>query len=605
VRHASFTIVDGAFLLLLTATIVCFFVKSSHYGLSADDWRMAERGQSLGDYLQPYNNNLSIVPIAIYRALYAVVGFGTYVPLRSFGIATETGIALAMFLVARTRVGPIPALVAATALLWYPGLLIVPAAFNHYLAVIAVLACAWLLDRDSTQTDIALGLALSFALGSSGVGVAGAVGCLVYTVVGQRRRGRLLAVAVPTAAWAAWWLFVAQRSRGPQPRTTAQMFHFVIDGVNASFQGLVGGNAALGVVLTVLFAANLAWQLRRGLIAARWALAWTAALVAWWAGLSFSRGQIVRAETFRYALVGSVFVVLALLPPVQQLPRWRRIENPAAIAAGLLAAALIVGVNYRDMSRNARGLELASRAVRETLIVANLGPAVVPDNVGLSVGGFFQLPAGEYRHLVDKFGTPPGTRPEQPDVTLVRLIGIKPFLERTPLPGKCVPVGPFAVVAATSKVTLRAPTRGTVAQVRRFGRVWATTSRLPAGVPVTISLPGLQSPKPWLIRAPGACLIRGETTTITVPTAGQTVRGTAPLIAMASGNSVVTRVVFHVAGNARADFVIGEAVRSAYGWLARWDTTSVPNGDYTLNTVATDAAGNASRSASVRITVRN
>ena len=82
-------------------------------------------------------------------------------------------------------------------------------------------------------------------------------------------------------------------------------------------------------------------------------------------------------------------------------------------------------------------------------------------------------------------------------------------------------------------------------------------------------------------------------------------RGTAPLIAVASGNSVVTRVAFHVAGNARADSVIGEAVRTAYGWLARWDTTSVPNGDYTLNTVATDAAGNESRSASVSIIVRN
>ena len=43
-----------------------------------------------------------------------------------------------------------------------------------------------------------------------------------------------------------------------------------------------------------------------------------------------------------------------------------------------------------------------------------------------------------------------------------------------------------------------------------------------------------------------------------------------------------------------------------FGWgFYNWNTASVPNGTYTLNSVATDPAGNVGRSPGVTITARN
>jgi hypothetical protein len=47
------------------------------------------------------------------------------------------------------------------------------------------------------------------------------------------------------------------------------------------------------------------------------------------------------------------------------------------------------------------------------------------------------------------------------------------------------------------------------------------------------------------------------------------------------------------------------ATGTRFGWIFNWNTTSVPNGAYTLTSVATDPAGNVGRSAGVAITVAN
>ena len=51
--------------------------------------------------------------------------------------------------------------------------------------------------------------------------------------------------------------------------------------------------------------------------------------------------------------------------------------------------------------------------------------------------------------------------------------------------------------------------------------------------------------------------------------------------------------------------VIGTASPSPYGYLDGWNSTSVPSGTYTLQSLATDAAGNTAYSAGVSITVDN
>ena len=75
------------------------------------------------------------------------------------------------------------------------------------------------------------------------------------------------------------------------------------------------------------------------------------------------------------------------------------------------------------------------------------------------------------------------------------------------------------------------------------------------------------------------------TTAILIPSSGTSVSGTVLLDANASAN--VTYVAFELSGGTiNGEKLIATATRTYYGWLAEWNTTSVPNGRYTIQSVA-------------------
>jgi hypothetical protein len=88
------------------------------------------------------------------------------------------------------------------------------------------------------------------------------------------------------------------------------------------------------------------------------------------------------------------------------------------------------------------------------------------------------------------------------------------------------------------------------------------------------------------------------TVSLTAPTAGAFIRGTTNVNATAADNVGVTQVVFKDGAT-----TIGTDTTSPYS-LA-WNTTGVANGAHSLTAVASDAAGNATTSAAVSVTVDN
>jgi hypothetical protein len=95
------------------------------------------------------------------------------------------------------------------------------------------------------------------------------------------------------------------------------------------------------------------------------------------------------------------------------------------------------------------------------------------------------------------------------------------------------------------------------------------------------------------------------TTSVVIPSNGATLSRTTLLDATASDDVSVSKVEFHLTGGSYNDTVIGVATPTQYGWIFNWNTTSVPNGPYMLNSVAFDPAGNVGRSPTVSITVQN
>ena len=94
-------------------------------------------------------------------------------------------------------------------------------------------------------------------------------------------------------------------------------------------------------------------------------------------------------------------------------------------------------------------------------------------------------------------------------------------------------------------------------------------------------------------------------TSILVPTDGQTVRRNVFLLATASDPFGVTRVEFVLRGQNGTQTGISRGLMTGYGWLGAWDTDKVPDGIYTVRSVAYAPGGLVSESPGVRVEVAN
>ena len=94
------------------------------------------------------------------------------------------------------------------------------------------------------------------------------------------------------------------------------------------------------------------------------------------------------------------------------------------------------------------------------------------------------------------------------------------------------------------------------------------------------------------------------TTTVIKPSNGNTVSGTDQgLDALASAG--VKSVHYELTGGTLDDSVIATAALTEYGWIAGWNTTSVPNGVYTLQSVASYGSEVSGTSPGITIIVSN
>jgi hypothetical protein len=97
-------------------------------------------------------------------------------------------------------------------------------------------------------------------------------------------------------------------------------------------------------------------------------------------------------------------------------------------------------------------------------------------------------------------------------------------------------------------------------------------------------------------------------TTVVLPSGGQQLSGTVTLDASASDTaSPIGQLQYELTGGSYNDTVIANANATAteYGWLGLWNASTVPNGTYSLQSVATDTDSNVGTSPSVTIVVDN
>jgi hypothetical protein len=424
----------------LAASAALLLVLGSDLTYFQDSWAfLVERqGSSAGDFLEPHNEHISVLAVAVTKLLTALFGMESDFPERVVLTAMLAATAGLLFVYVRRRVGPWPALIAAVLVLFLgPAweVLLWPFEISLVGSTLAGLGMLLALDRCDRRGDVIACALLMIAIGFSSLGIPFLAAALVDVFMRRRERGwaRIYVPGIPLGLYAAWFLAYGRDSESAA--SLGSVLHspiFVVEGVASSVASILGLRAIAGgiegqqrpylglLVLLALaaLAAHALWR-RRGsghrLRIPRPAPGlWPAlgAMLAFWglAGINDLPGRAPWAS--RYMHVGAIFVFLVLA----NLLAGVRIDRRALRLAGGVAA-VAVALNLVPLFEGRDRLEEQAVLARADLAAIEIaGPNLDPEFwLAPGVAGTVSLidvQAGPYLAAVEDHGSPAYTPAE-------------------------------------------------------------------------------------------------------------------------------------------------------------------------------------------------
>ncbi len=216
-----------------------------------DEWNylVSVRGFSLETLLHPQNGHLILLPLLIYKGLFATVGADSHVPYQVVTVVLHLTVATLFFGLVRGRL-PLAAAVALTVLVAFfgAGWDTVMGAYEipNLTGMAAGLGMLLALERRTPAGNLTGCLLLALSLASFSVGIAFALGGLLAIWLGGRAEWRRAwIVLIPAALYAAWFLW-------------ARKFHqseVTLEAASSLFSGMADQLAALCAAVTGLFRA--------------------------------------------------------------------------------------------------------------------------------------------------------------------------------------------------------------------------------------------------------------------------------------------------------------------------------------------------------------
>jgi hypothetical protein len=540
-RNAALLLLGAA--LLAAACVLLSYSSGLTYFQDAWEYLMNRRGFGAGALLEPHNEHIVLIPVAIEQL--ALRLFGMSSPRPEYFVLTALLLltAVAVFVYVRRRLGPWPALFAALALLflgpaWQD--LLWPFQIGFVGSLLCGVATLLALDREDRGGDAAACALLVLAVGFSSLGVAFAVGAVVDVLQRRRLRGlrRAYLAAVPLLLYAAWY---AGWGHDAESHLTLHNVlvspRFVVEAVAASLSSLLAlgtvfgeavGRSKWGYVLLAALAAAAIYGLRRrpAVPPRLWPLLAAAATFWLLAAFNFIPGR--EAWSSRYLYAGAVFVLLI----AAELLRGVRLGRPALVAAGAVAAAAAVlnltplreGRDFlREQTVLARSDLAAIEIARRTV---DPGFALTPEVAGTRF--LTEVDAGEYLTAVDEYGSPAYTPAElaraaesgraQADVVLANALPVTIETNgghrAARFAGECVvlPAGdgaagraPLPLRPGLTRIELAAGAPATI-RLRRFARDGypLVSEGVPAGSTTLLRIPADRAARPWRLQVEAA-----------------------------------------------------------------------------------------------------
>jgi hypothetical protein len=534
-RNAPLLLLGAA----LLASALLILALTWHFTFLQDTWEflMNRRAFTADSFLEPHNEHIVVIPVAIMQLFLHVFGMSSAKPEYVLLTLMLVASACLIFVYISRRVGQWFALFA-TVLVLFLGpaweLLVWPFEISLLGSFLFGLAMLLALERGDRRGDVLACVFLTIALGFSSLGIPFVAGALVAILLSPREgwRSRAYVVLVPGLLFTAWYLGWGHEAESHMSlHNVLASPRFVIEAISVGVGNLLGlgsspvsGAAEIfwGAVLLAVITAVVVWrQLRRpGFDPGLWPVA-AAAFVNWFlTAFNEIPGREPAASRYQYASCVFILLVLSNLLVGERFGR-RAILIGAAVTALAVAPNLIVLKDGRDVfavrsvltKADTGAIEIARRTVRPDF-------ELTPEVAGAPA--LIDVFAGPYLEAADEYGSPGYTEaelaasPEEArhwaDVVLAAAL---PMHTKT-LPGgydrgggreNCVAIPPGAApreeVQVNPGLTRIEVAPGGEAQLtlRRFaeGEFPVTLPAAAGGSATVLHIPRDESPRPWYL----------------------------------------------------------------------------------------------------------
>jgi len=527
--------------LALLASAVVLLTYASGLAPFQDSWEflMHRRGFTADAFLQPHNEHIVVIPVAIDQLLLRLFGMSSGTP--EFVALTVALLltAVLVFVYVRRRIGAWPALIAAVLLLFLgPAwqVLLWPFEIGFVGSLLFGVAMLLALDRDDSRGDVIACVSLAVAIGFSSLGVAFALGAAVDVFQRRRRRGlrRAYVATVPLLLYLAWYGGWGHDAEGHLSFHNVLVSpRFVFEGLSASVDSLLAlstiadeavGRSQWGPFVLVGLAALVVygWRRKRAFSPRLWPVVASAAAFWFLAAFNYFPGR--EAYSSRYLYAGAAFLVLI----AADLLKGVRFGRGALVVAGAVTVAVAV-FNLVPLREGRDFLRSQTVLTRADLAAIEISEHSVEPSFALPqeiAGTSFlnEIQAGEYLTAMREYGSPAYTPAElarapeagraQADIVLASALPVTSEIESQAGLGpdrgdRCIRVrggrgadAPVLILhPGSTKIELASGDPGTI-RLRRFAvaEYPLVSEGVPGGSTTLLRIPRDSTTRPWRLR---------------------------------------------------------------------------------------------------------
>ncbi|HWM54475.1 MAG TPA: hypothetical protein VNO20_03710 [Solirubrobacterales bacterium] len=418
-RHLPYLLFAAA-LAGSAALILALSVEFTFFG---DTWAtlMERRDLSFDTVFAPHNEHINVMQVLLQRAQLALFGMSSTTPELLLLVLFLVVVAILLFVYVERRIGPWPALLATSIVLFLgPAweVLLWPFEIGFIGSMLFGLAMLLALERNDRRGDLIASACLLAALAFSSLGIPFVAAAAADVLLKHRERGvwqRAALFAVPVLLFGLWYLgwgsdaesHLSLRNVLASPRFVADLVAFGVACMAGLGTSPYGGTPTpvwgYPLVIGLLVAVGL--RARKGPFpTAFWVVG--AAATANWFLTAFNQFPGRAPITNRYVYATAIFVLLLAANALVGL-RWGRQALVAAALATLIAISVNVvvlkdGANFfRDQSviakANVAAIEIARRTVEPDF-------QLTEDVSGTP--SLINVYADKYLEAVDDYGSP-------------------------------------------------------------------------------------------------------------------------------------------------------------------------------------------------------